>query len=313
MVKRMVAQPIPDLPSPWHAGELALQRRLGVAERMDGVGRHVMRGYLTEQHRQFYPSLPFVVLGAIDAVGDVWATLRGGKPGFLLSPDPSRLHLDIPRDPADPADSGMDDVDPIALLGIDLTTRRRNRLNGTVRRVDEDGFDIVVGQSFGNCPQYITLRDRADGAAPTGIPTRRDVLDHLDARASQMITQADTFFVASYADREDGTRQADVSHRGGKAGFVRLDQDGVLTIPDFAGNRFFNTLGNFLVNPRAGLVFADFETGDLLQMTGDVDVILDSQGMAAFQDAERLWRFSPRIIIRRPGALPWRWTSSRRV
>ena len=41
-------------------------------------------------------------------------------------------------------------------------------------------------------------------------------------------------------------RQVDVSHRGGKAGFVRIGEDGVMTMPDFAGNLFFATLGNFI-------------------------------------------------------------------
>ena len=59
----------------------------------------------------------------------------------------------------------------------------------------------------------------------------------------------------------------DVSHRGGNPGFVRIEGN-VLTIPDFAGNLHFNTLGNFLLHPRAGLVFIDFETGDMLQVSG---------------------------------------------
>ncbi len=99
-----------------------------------------------------------------------------------------------------------------------------------------------------------------------------------------------------------------MSHRGGKPGFVRIGGDGVLTIPDFAGNLLFNTLGNLLANPKAGLLFVDFESGDLLQLTGDAEVILDSPEIAAFQGAERLWRFTPRRIVYRPGALPLRWS-----
>ena len=60
---------------------------------------------------------------------------------------------------------------------------------------------------------------------------------------------------------------ADISHRGGRPGFVRVDGD-VLTIPDFRGNRYFNTLGNLIAEPRASLLFVDFETGDLLQLQG---------------------------------------------
>ncbi|MBW8860077.1 MAG: pyridoxamine 5'-phosphate oxidase family protein, partial [Caulobacter sp.] len=68
------------------------------------------------------------------------------------------------------------------------------------------------------------------------------------------------------------------------------------------------TLGNILLNGKAGLVFVDFERGDLLQMTGEAEVVLDSPEIAAFQGAERLWTFRPRRVVRRRNALPLRWT-----
>ena len=304
----MLEQTEQDAPSPWHEGELAIQRSVGVVERMDGPGRNFVRKAMPEQHRAFFPMLPFVVLGAVDAKGDVWATVRAERPGFMASPEPEILEVGLPRDPADPADAGMEDGDAIAMLGIQLETRRRNRLNGVIRRTDAKGFDVRVGQSFGNCPQYIQPRSAAFVRDPD-MPTATQPLHsgQLDDRALGMVEGADTFFVASYVDRANGERQVDVSHRGGNAGFVRVGADGVLTIPDFAGNRFFNTLGNILVNSKAGLVFVDFETGDMLQMTGNAEVLLDSPDIATFQGAERLWRFTPEEIVLRPDALPLRW------
>jgi ferredoxin-NADP reductase/predicted pyridoxine 5'-phosphate oxidase superfamily flavin-nucleotide-binding protein len=294
--------------SPWHAGELAIQRHAGVAERMDDVGRRVVRDYMPEQHREFFSQLPFMVIGAVDDAGGAWATLRAGLPGFAESPDPHTLQLHIEPDAADPADAGMHEGHSLGLLGIDLLTRRRNRMNGTITGQEADSLDIAVGQSFGNCPQYIQKRVveyTRDPRTPSGVPAI--ALHSLDERARTMISRADTFFVASYADEEDGKRKVDVSHRGGQPGFVRLDADGGLTIPDFAGNLFFNTLGNILSNNKAGLVFADFATGDLLQLSGDAQVILDSPEIAAFQGAERLWRFMPRHVVYRPAALPLHW------
>ncbi|MGR9238290.1 flavin-nucleotide-binding protein [Rhizobium leguminosarum] len=304
----MLEQTEQDAPSPWHEGELAIQRSVGVVERMDGPGRNFVRKAMPEQHRAFFPMLPFVVLGAVDAKGDVWATIRAERPGFMASPEPEILEVGLPRDPADPADAGMEDGDAIAMLGIQLETRRRNRLNGVIRRTDAKGFDVRVGQSFGNCPQYIQPRSAAFVRDPD-MPTATQPLHsgQLDDRALGMVEGADTFFVASYVGRANGERQVDVSHRGGNAGFVRVGADGVLTIPDFAGNRFFNTLGNILVNSKAGLVFVDFETGDMLQMTGNAEVLLDSPDIATFQGAERLWRFTPEKIVLRPDALPLRW------
>ncbi|MGZ2385447.1 hypothetical protein ACVIDN_006871 [Rhizobium brockwellii] len=99
----------------------------------------------------------------------------------------------------------------------------------------------------------------------------------------------------------------DVSHRGGNAGFVRIGDDGVLTIPDFDGNLFFATLGNILLNGKAGLLFVDFNTGDTLQMTGKADIVFDSPEIVAFQGAERFWTFKPTRIVRRRNALALRW------
>jgi hypothetical protein len=281
-----------------------MQRRHGAVEKMDDLGRRWVRTYLSDQHREFFPQLPFALLGAVDPTGDVWATLRAAPPGFLSSPDPTRLDVALPREPADPADAGMEDGDAIALLGIQLPTRRRNRMNGRIQRTGPDGFTIAIRHAYGNCAQYIQNREPVfvDGAATARFAPV--TLDGFDAEAAELINKADTLFVASYHTSEDGQRSVDVSHRGGNPGFARLDDDGWLTIPDFAGNLFFNTFGNFLTNPKAGLIFIDFDTGSVLQMTGQVELIFESEEIARFQGAERLWRFRPHRMIRRRQALP---------
>jgi hypothetical protein len=291
----------------WHAGELFIQEKTGVAERMQEVGPRVVRDYMPDQHRGFYAQLPFIVLGSVDAGDDAWATILSGKPGFMSSPTPTVLEIAARADANDPAGAGLRSGSPVGLLGIEMHTRRRNRMNGIVASA-EGGLRIEVDQSFGNCPRYIQLRDFDFSRDPDDAPFTAPLEDlaRLDAPARAMIEAADTFFVASYADRED-RRQVDVSHRGGKAGFVRVGNDGLLTIPDFNGNLFFATLGNMVLNGRAGLVFVDYESGDVLQMTGDAKVVLDSPEIAAFQGAERLWTLRPRRIVRRRGALALRW------
>lgn len=294
--------------SPWHEGELEIQQSAGVVEQMDAVGRRNVRDHLIEQHRAFYPQLPFIVAGAVDAAGDPWATLIAGAPGFMRSPDPFTLTISAKRDTSDPADAGLEDGDAIGLLGIELHTRRRNRLNGVIRREGASGFAVEAHESFGNCPQYIRLRDFRFVRDPAVHEAHAETLDALDERAREMIADAETLFLASYVG--DGlVRHVDASHRGGRPGFVRVDPDGTLTIPDFAGNNFFNTLGNIRTTAKAGVAFVDFSTGDMLQITGDAEVALDAPEIAAFQGAERLLRVRPRRIVRRANALPLRWTS----
>lgn len=295
-------------PPIWHDGERALQAHVGVVDRMAELGARVIRPFMPDQHRAFYSQLPFVILGSVDTSGAAWATVVEGEPGFLASRDPVSLSLGALPHGDDPALGGIHDGAALGLLGIELHSRRRNRVNGTLHL--SSGVPLLeVSQSFGNCPQYIQLRDATLSRAPTAPPPDpAEELPALDAAARAMIANADTFFVASYADRVDTGRQVDVSHRGGKPGFVRVDADGTLTIPDFSGNLFFATLGNVLLNGQAGLVFIDFESGDLLQMSGKAEVVLDSPEIATFAGADRLWTFVPQRIVRRPGALALRWS-----
>ena len=292
--------------SPWHAGEVALQQSAGVAARMAEIGSRTIRDHLIDQHRQFYPLLPMVVLGSVDGRGDAWATLRTGRPGFLHALDEHRLRLDLPADAHDPAQQGLHDGASAALLGIDPSTRRRNRLNGTVIR-DAGGFSLDVVQSFGNCPKYIQRREPVFVADPAAIsPVVPMLLPSLAGPARHLVRRSDTLFVASYVEMEGGRRAVDVSHRGGPAGFVHVDGN-ALVIPDYAGNLYFNTLGNLLTNPRAGLAFVDFETGDLLQMSGRAEVMQTGRDIVRHPGAERLWRFEPSRISWRPASLAIRW------
>lgn len=289
--------------SPWHAGERQMQANAGAAERMDMIGAKVIRDHLPEQHRGFYPLLPYLMLGVVDAHGMPWATMIEGAPGFAHSPDPHTLQIDSLPGSGDPARSALQPGAAVGLLGIDLDTRRRNRLNGRVGALDAEGFAVDVVQSFGNCPKYIQLRP-VDGIArqPGGVVERSN---RLDDAARAMIRNADTFFVASYVDI-DGERSVDVSHRGGNRGFVRVEGD-VLTIPDFAGNLFFNTLGNLHANPVAGLLFIDFASGDVMHLAGRTSLILNGPEVARFEGAQRLWTVTVEQVVRRPAALALRW------
>lgn len=295
--------------SPWHRGERELQQSVGVAERMEVFGRQVIRDFMPEQHRTFYRQLPFLVIAAVDATGDPWATLVEARAGLAQSADARHLQINALPGQGDPAGDALMPGDGIGVLGIELQTRRRNRVNGRVVARDDGHLTLQVEHAFGNCPQYIQARAfRFSGDPAEPFVGRTEVLAKLDAEANAMIGAADTFFVASYVDPEGdaGRRQVDASHRGGKSGFVRIDGD-VLTIPDFAGNLHFNTLGNLQVNPRAGLLFIDFANGDLLQLTGRTEIVLASDEVSSFQGAERLWRLHVDKAVRRRGVMKLRW------
>jgi ferredoxin-NADP reductase/predicted pyridoxine 5'-phosphate oxidase superfamily flavin-nucleotide-binding protein len=292
--------------SPWHAGEKAIQERVGVAERMEVHGQKVIRDYMPDQHREFYHQLPFIIAGAVDDQGRPWATLLEGAEGFVTSPDPKSLLLDSQPDSQDPAASGLQAGHAIGLLGIELHTRRRNRMNGILQPVDGAQLSVAVEHSFGNCPQYIQKREwNRDEQRYSQRAPREDFIELNDELAA-IIGNADTFFVASYVQHEDGQRSVDVSHRGGRPGFVKVTGNR-LTIPDYAGNLHFNTLGNLQVNPQAGLLFVDFVSGDVLQLHGRTEIHFDSPLLAAFEGAERLWTLDVQSAVLRRSALAIRW------
>ncbi len=277
--------------SPFHAGEKALQIQTGKRERMEVFGRKVIRDHMPDQHREFYAQLPFLVAGSVDPEGNPWATLLTGRPGFVRSPDDRTLQITADPRSGDPAVNAMIRDAALGLLGIELSTRRRNRLNGRIQALGSNGITLQVDQAFGNCPQYIQSRS-IDWVAGNFSNPAVERFTHLPQDAASLVAQADTFFVSSFVPAENNPiiEGVDVSHRGGRPGFVRVTGN-TLTIPDFRGNHHFNTLGNFVLNPKAGLVFADFTNGDLLQLTGDV-TLMDAQhaDVTSFTAAERAWQ-----------------------
>lgn len=295
--------------SPFHADELAVQQRLGVREQMAGAGLYV-RDHMPDQHRRFFEELPFFFIGALDAAGQPWATMLAGEPGFIATPDERTLDIAGGMLAGDPLQGQLHVGDHVGGLGLAPTTRRRNRVNGVIAAIDGGGMRVAVEQSFGNCPQYIQHRQHS--AAPDAAARKVKVVrgTALSAQDRELIARADTFFIAS-AHLDDGAGKArgvDVSHRGGRPGFVRIDDERTLTAPDFVGNFFFNTIGNLVGHPRAGLLFIDFEHGDTLHVAVEGTVVWDGPEVQAFAGAERLLRFHVREVVRNVGVLPFRWT-----
>jgi len=290
-----------------HAGERAVQQRAGVHERSAAAMQQVVRAAMPDQHTELFEKLPTLLVGSLDAQGRPWASVLSGWPGFMHAPDARHLRIEALPAASDPLvlQPGM----PLGLLGIEPHTRRRNRMNGTLVALDSHGFTVQVDQSFGNCPKYIQAR------VPRWVkrgepPTVQTEGPRLSAVARQLITTADTLFIASGTPHARGHADAegvDVSHRGGRPGFVQLGEDAqgatVLAIPDYRGNNFFNTLGNLAVNPLAGLLFIDHDNGGLLHLTGRTEVLWSDD------TTQREIRFTVDAGLWRAQALPLTWST----
>ena len=291
--------------SPFHAGELAIQERAGVREQVAGFGSRAIRTFMPDQHREFFALLPLLLVGSLDADGYPSASVLWG-PGFARSPEPTRLRIDSLPQADDPLAANLEAGTRLGILGLEWPTRRRNRMNGRVLARDGKGFTVGVEQSFGNCPKYIQARSHQP-VSRVASPALQG--EGLDPRWLSLVSRSDTLFIASqHADPLRGG--VDVSHRGGPPGFLRLGADGRLWLPDYAGNRLFNTLGNLLQEPRCGLLFIDFDNGDLLHLHAEAELFWPgSQPSIPWPaGAERLLALRPQAGA--GGAAACRWHSA---
>jgi uncharacterized protein len=293
--------------SPFHAGEQTIQNLAGVRDRMERKGRAVIRDYMPEQHRLFFAALPFMVMGLADQNGHPWATTLSGPPGFMNSAEENLLCIKAWLDPGDPLHSCIRDGVPVGGLGIELSTRRRNRINGRIENcIIGAGFSIRVQQSFGNCPKYIQARTERPRLRSELAPECR-MAPHLGDDDVHFIAEADTFFIASRSaqlDQLDSSQGLDVSHRGGLPGFVRVISKTEISFPDFSGNLLFNTLGNLEVDARAGLLFIDFQSGRMLHVIGRARICWDVPETMRSAGVERLIFLDIQCVMNRDHAFP---------
>ena len=212
--------------------------------------------------------------------------LLAGKPA---PPDPLEDALKLPQA-------------QIGVLAIELDTRQRIRLNGVGQRTDE-GIVLTVTEAFGNCTKYIQRRLHAEQLTRSAVASPRESAA-LDPRQAAVVRTADTFFIGS----AHPGRGADASHRGGRPGFIEVDDGGRrLRFPDYSGNRMFQTLGNLTVDPRAGLLLLGWETGSTLQLTGRARIVWDAQAVQSRPGAERLIELTVDAVRECQTAMPNRW------
>jgi predicted pyridoxine 5'-phosphate oxidase superfamily flavin-nucleotide-binding protein len=250
----------------FHEGELATQRRAGVEAQARRLETMLGRARFSAGTAQFLRSQRFVALTGRDDDAVLWVSPLVAPPGFLQGDDDTLRISAVPRE-GDPLQR-MPLGQQVGLIAIDFATRRRLRINGSL--VDRDGSSMTVhvDQAYGNCPKYIHRHDVGNAAAAATRAVSLTRATTLTDAAQAMVTAADTFFLGT----THPTRGSDASHRGGPAGFVRVDSPATLWWPDYPGNNMFNSFGNLAVDDEAALLFVDFQTGASLHVTGTARV-----------------------------------------
>lgn len=273
--------------SPYHEGEHYLQSLTGLRDKMEAVGRRVIRELLTDEQQSFFNALSMLYICSFDDDGLPCAQVVSGTAGFI-SADDHQLTLDLKRVTGGNQLVFSRENNSVGILGLIHDQRKRVRLNGEVTIQQDDTLIIKVVQAFGNCPKYIQARKvlapilNDQYAVPEVMKLKR-----LDQTLKGLVEQVDTFFIGSYympqgLKKGQGSRDAvashgvDMSHRGGKPGFISVIDDETLNWPEYSGNFAFNTLGNLMQNPVCSLLFIDFGTGDVLQLVGRTNLNTDT-------------------------------------
>ena len=102
--------------------------------------------------------------------------------------------------------------------------------------------------SENNMSSVEELRKTLGGVHPLAA---NKVKDHLDPHTMAFIQNAPFAVMAS----SDEKGNCDASPKGGEPGFIRVLDDRTLLMPDFSGNRLFQSFENFESNAKAGFIF----------------------------------------------------------
>ena len=152
---------------------------------------------------------------------------------------------------------------PCGGLAINYATARRARLNGLIS-AGEGSTDLATTETFTLCRKYIAPSLPRGDAAHAG-PVQRQPIALDDAWLAAVVKRAETSFLASVSP----SGQPDISHRGGPAGFLRLDAGaGELSWDEYVGDGVFKGAGNLRATGRFTLLVPDIETGDGIEFLG---------------------------------------------
>lgn len=272
-----------------HEGELHVQRMRNAPDDQSSYISGAINDEMSLQHVDYYRQLQFLPLSALDASGTPWVTILCNPK--ITAPSNTLLHVTARVNTADPfvAAVSSSTKKPIQFAGVGIDFRRRSRAkiagaveSATVTTVSEGEQQLRIAlqtnEHMGNCPKYITIRQLRQLRR---TPITASFQKHLPTPARELLEKASTIFISTrHHDQDERESDMGCNHRGGPKGFVRYFEDengGHLVLPDYSGNRFYQSLGNVETDPVMGLAIPDFTTGDLLQVSGRARNLFNEQ------------------------------------
>ena len=151
--------------------------------------------------------------------------------------------------------------------------------------------------------------------------TKAKILDHLDEQARAFIARSPFMILSTVG----GDGLPDASPKGDEPGFVLIENERSIVIPDRAGNNLAFGLSNIIANPHVGLIMLSPGTGETLRIAGratlDNDAALCQQLTARGKPAllgiriaiERAYFHCARSVLRANLWQPDKWPQAMKV
>ena len=129
-----------------HRGERAMHHKMGYGEVMSQAWTWI-HPEMPEQHQVFYTTrLPFIPVTTLDDRKRPWSSIisgKDGKPGFATSRHAGELTFNAHIWEGDPfpqnAEASKGNTMLIAGIGVEFSTRRRNKFAGYIENLENDG------------------------------------------------------------------------------------------------------------------------------------------------------------------------------
>jgi ferredoxin-NADP reductase/predicted pyridoxine 5'-phosphate oxidase superfamily flavin-nucleotide-binding protein len=313
---------------PYHQGEQQMHKLLNLPPRDNPTS-----SMLTPHAVFALQQAPLLAVGTLDSQGYPWTSIWGGSANFS---EPlgggiigTRTIVDGVNDPvvealvgkAEKGDMIRGEEKMVSSLAIDLMSRKRMKLfgrmvAGTISEVDveyaagtapiagapekQDQIQLItkIEQSLGNCPKYLNQYTIQPALVSSKLVSRGSLLS---TEAKAVVTNADMFFLSSSSGED-----MDTNYRGGPPGFVRILSDTEIVYPEYSGNRLYQSLGNLLVNPKIGITFPAYETGDVLYITGTVDILMEKEATTLLPGSKLAVKIRVHEVRLVQGGLPFR-------
>ena len=282
----------------FHDGQLAVQKITGEGE----IAKQRIPMISDALHPR---SIPFIehqilaFLGSEDSQKNIWLSLIVGKRGFIKIPSLQNIRFDLSNIVSNKQDIFFENIKSnptVGLLFHEAARRARYRAWGIAHSEGNKlSFDIRMG--YPSCPKHIQRELIEVTEDANLISSKHEKGSVLGKPEKEWIRTAHTFFIATQTKKGD----IESSHRGGQPGFIEILENGLLRVPDYLGNSMFSTLGNIYENPKAALLFVDYNKGETLQLTGSAELQFDQNSEKDFHksgETGRFWTFKTTQWIR---------------